>query len=310
MKKNITLAIVGITLLITVLNCGFTLVDFNGGVTSNKKSEKTKVNSCIGSSQQRGSNGFAIGWTNSVPDGPGTCSSGGGCHYGSSIIPGITFTSSPVFGGIGNNSYVPGTSYDIYLRVSGFPRWGYDCEILDGQLSTSQLAGSVAPIYNSYTHSAGVYPSNITHIQPITSTDFAHWIWTAPANGNVYIYLDCLGCGGSTTESGDNAALFTKVLTPALSSGITSNLDNQFNLKLFPNPAIDNFHLSYKLDKRSAVSIKIYDVNGKLMSDVLNETKDVGEQSLNINIANLREGIYTVNLNVGGQEIIKKLIIQ
>lgn len=310
MKNIFTLNIIGVVLLITVLNCGFTLVDFNGGVTSNKKSGTAKVNSCISSSQQRGSNGFAIGWTNSVPDGPGTCSSGGGCHYGSSVIPGINFTSSPVFSGIGNNTYVPGTTYEIYLHVSGFPRWGYDCEMLDGQLPTSQLAGSVSPVYNSLMHSAAVYPSSITHSQPIASTDFAHWRWTAPANGNVYIYLDCLGCGGPTTESGDNAALFTKVLTPALSSGITSNLDKQFNFKLFPTPTIDNFHLSYKLNKRCSVSINIFDINGKLVSDVLNETKDAGEQSLNVNIENLNKGIYVVNLNIEGQNTIKKLIIQ
>lgn len=253
-------------------------------------------------------NGTATAYTNSPHDGPGDCTS---CHSGGATTPTITFTATPAFGA--GNTYVPGTTYTLSYKVNGYPKFGFDIELNAGNTTTSMGAGTNVALTNSHVTPnpySGGYPANVSHNTPIVSTSTATWHWTAPASGTVYMYSVGLGVNGNGATSGDKMAQYNLVLTPAAATGITEYIGDQFDMNVYPNPAVENVNLSYTLNKRSAVSVKIFDINGKLAQELLNETQDAGEQKLSAATSDLSKGIYSVVLSVDGAKSIKKLVIQ
>jgi hypothetical protein len=240
------------------------------------------------SSKFKSANGSKVAYTNSPHDGPGDCSS---CHNGGSATPVITFTASPAFG-VGN-TYVPGTVYTLSYKVTGYPKFGFDLELNAGDLSTSMGAGTNVAVTNckvtANPYNQG-YPANVSHTAPCMSSSAATWHWTAPASGTVYLYSVGVGVNGNNSDSGDRMAQYNLVLTPSTISGITEETANLLDVTLYPNPAVDNIHLTYSLSKRSTVSIELMDMKGQLIETFLNKTQDAGEQSFDKTIV-LSKGI-------------------
>ena len=253
-------------------------------------------------------NGTKVAYTNSPHDGAGDCS---GCHGGGSVTPVITLTATPAFGS--GNTYVPGTVYTLAYKVTGYPKFGFDIELNNGNTTTSMGAGTNAAVSNCHVtanpYSQG-YPANVSHNSPILSSSSATWTWTAPTSGTVYIYSVGVGVNGDGGQSGDKMGQYNLVLTPAGATGISEYTEiNSFNMNCYPNPTKDKIHLTYTLDQPHAVSIKIYALNGQLVTSLLDKIQDAGEQSLDETLS-LSKGIYTVSLNVDGKQTAKKLVIE
>ena len=77
---------------------------------------------------------------------------------------------------------------------------------------------------------------------------------------------------------------------------------NGFNM--YPNPAHDI--LNIKLNNITNANVSIYDIQGKL---VLNRSV-LQEQNVQLNVSDLQSGLYFVKLNIGSQELVKKLVIE
>lgn len=297
MKKTITLSVASIIAL--------GLMSF-GVFTSNDHG------TCSGVHNQKSANGSQIAWTNSPPDGAGTCSSGGGCHGGGSATPVISFTSSPAFGA--GNTYVPGTVYTISFKVTGYPYYGYDIEMLNGNTTSATAAGTFAALTNSQIHPAGTYPINITQATSgkIAATIAATFKWTAPASGTVYVYGDGNGVNGDGGTNGDNAVLFTKVLTRASGVGISENVIANINLSVFPNPVSESAHVSYELSENSTVSASLINMTGQTVATFFNkEDQSIGIQNKTLTLdPSIAKGIYFVAINVNGKNSYKKIVVQ
>lgn len=281
-KKNVVLALAGV---IVIGVSGFTII-------------KTKFNSA---------NGSKVAYTNSPHDGAGDCSD---CHNGGSATPVVTLTASPAFGA--GNTYVPGTVYTLSYLVTGYPKYGFDIELNNGNIATSMGAGTnVAVTHCKVTanpYSAG-YPANVSHTAPIVSTTPATWTWTAPSSGTVYVYSVGVGANGNNSDSGDAMTQYNLVLTPSGPAGVNEISEKSLKLNLYPNPTSDNIHLAYTLTKRSNVLIEVYDVKGQLAVTLLNAMQEEGEQTVNQALT-LSKGIYTVNISIDGKKVSKKLIVE
>ena len=82
------------------------------------------------------------------------------------------------------------------------------------------------------------------------------------------------------------------------------------NLKVYPNPAIDNIQLSFELPGNNNLSIAILDVTGRIIK---NENKGFITQGLHtysLDVSDIAAGIYTVRLNTNEGNSVKQLIIQ
>jgi hypothetical protein len=65
---------------------------------------------------------------------------------------------------------------------------------------------------------------------------------------------------------------------------------------LTPNPSNGMANFSYSISKAGVVKISIYDISGRLIRDLIDETKDAGNYTLDINSRNLSSGIYFLHI--------------
>jgi hypothetical protein len=256
------------------------------------------------------SNGSIVDYTQSPIDGAGDCS---GCHRPpASTVPVVHFSSVPAFGA--GNTYMPNTTYTISLNLTGYPAFGFDLEIVNSQSATSTADGGtfVSAVSNcKFTASTGpTSPTNVTHTFTIPTNSSASFKWKSPASGPVYLYSSVLGVNQDGGQSGDRCVAYNLTLN-ASPLGVKEAETSNVNLNVFPNPASSDLHLRYTLEKQSQVSIKIYDLTGKMAAELLNETLPAGEQTFDSYVpSNLSKGIYTLNLTVDGTPVIKKLVIR
>lgn len=92
--------------------------------------------------------------------------------------------------------------------------------------------------------------------------------------------------------------------------GIKENVNSDFAMQLFPNPASDYAFLQYKLNNSLDVKIELLDMNGKSISTIRNAKQTAGPhmEVINLRNLNLSKGTYFVSLGAGKE--VKKLIIK
>ena len=89
-------------------------------------------------------------------------------------------------------------------------------------------------------------------------------------------------------------------------------IPNEFCLlQNFPNPFNPATVISYQLPQGFAgnVSLKIYDILGRVVKTLVNETKTAGSYSINFNAENLSSGIYFYSLRAGNLVNTKKMLL-
>jgi hypothetical protein len=78
----------------------------------------------------------------------------------------------------------------------------------------------------------------------------------------------------------------------------------------YPNPVADILNFSYNLKEESTVAIDIYDINGKLVANLMNKTESPGKKyaQINTNTPGWTSGTYYVRLSVNGESISKQIV--
>ena len=77
-------------------------------------------------------------------------------------------------------------------------------------------------------------------------------------------------------------------------------------LKIFPNACSDNFELEFNLTANNHVSGYLFDMNGKIVKDVLSETLTAGNYNKLIDVSNLAAGIYLLKIQIGNNYLAGK----
>ncbi len=96
-------------------------------------------------------------------------------------------------------------------------------------------------------------------------------------------------------------------------NGEATGIDNpkgtdEFGLNVWPNPATDNANISFTVKEAKEVSLKIFDVNGKLVKAVFSGSVTPGaEKTLTVDINDFASGDYMCQLISGDKVQVKKL---
>jgi hypothetical protein len=95
----------------------------------------------------------------------------------------------------------------------------------------------------------------------------------------------------------------------------TDLLDNEVKevtiYPVYPNPADDQFRLSYSVkDENTLVNIGIYQINGALIKQVVNDYQSQGNYHLNVTDIDGLSGTYILRVVVGDKVKNQKLIIK
>jgi len=91
-----------------------------------------------------------------------------------------------------------------------------------------------------------------------------------------------------------------------------SNNETPSGFKLeqnYPNPFNPSTNIKFSINSQELVTLRIYDVNGKLVSELVNETLDAGNYNITYNANGLSSGIYYYKIEAGKFSETKKMIL-
>ena len=148
-----------------------------------------------------------------------------------------------------------------------------------------------------------------THYNQNSSTD--KWVYLFD---DVFVTGDLITLkviDDGTSSSGPviraDAAKFSQV------SGVNSmDEGNELSYNLeqnYPNPFNPVTTISYSIPQTGHVSIKIFDVLGRVVSEVVNEEKSAGKYQLEFNATNISSGVYFYSIKAGKFSAVKKMIV-
>ncbi len=238
------------------------------------------------------------------------------CHVGNIVNNGLGSISiaAPT---MTNWEYVPGQVYPISVTVakSGAPLFGLGFEALR---STGANGGtlSITNSVETWIKSAFVSPNvrtNVVHKQNGGLTANSHTFnfnWTAPVTGvgTVTFYAAGNAANNNGAATGDFIYTTTQIVTES-TSGIAS-IENLKSVRIFPNPAINDFQVDYELTKPAMVSISILDLSGKLVTELISELQTQGRHILRHSAnENMQAGIYFVEMNIDGERLVRKIAV-
>jgi hypothetical protein len=121
---------------------------------------------------------------------------------------------------------------------------------------------------------------------------------------------------GNYPNSTNNGQSFAQLYYIRLSTnhtiGINENQQTVLKYSLyqnFPNPFNPKSVIKYQISKSSYVSLKVYNVNGKEVSSIVNETLSPGEYGTTFDGSNLPSGVYFYKLSAGDFTDTKKMVL-
>jgi len=112
-----------------------------------------------------------------------------------------------------------------------------------------------------------------------------------------------------------NYSYWPKIITPGSLSKKSGEkrikkIPIEFNLSQnYPNPFNPSTIINYSLPSKGYVSLKIYDIMGREVLTLVDETKESGNYSVTFNGNKLSSGVYIYTLSSSKQQISKKLLL-
>ena len=132
------------------------------------------------------------------------------------------------------------------------------------------------------------------------------WTTTIIFPTQVYAYVE-----GDNTKITNEINHTTSNLTNPILNEVTSTHDykqEDFMMHVYPNPFKDKLVINYNLVTKSQVTLSIFDTNGKLVDELVNEEQHSGNYTRLWNSVLQPEGIYIVKLQADMTQKIFRII--
>jgi len=81
------------------------------------------------------------------------------------------------------------------------------------------------------------------------------------------------------------------------------------SLQVYPNPISNSTSISFSLEQAQIVSMKIFDLNGRLVSIVTDQVFNEGDNEFTWNVENLNGGIYFLQFDSEKNQQMLKLVV-
>ncbi|MBX2977612.1 MAG: T9SS type A sorting domain-containing protein [Ignavibacteriaceae bacterium] len=86
-------------------------------------------------------------------------------------------------------------------------------------------------------------------------------------------------------------------------------IPTEFSVSNYPNPFNPTTTITYQLPEDGFVTLKVYDILGKEISDLVNEEKSAGYYNISFNAGNLTSGIYLYSIKCNNYQEVKKMLL-
>lgn len=159
----------------------------------------------------------------------------------------------------------------------------------------------------------GVFPGMSNTLSEVFAHAGQHLEFIAPNTYRAHIvYLADLTTGVAPFDGvlSDNPLMYTTFDIVTTSVGEEGELVSNYELSQnYPNPFNPSTTISYTLAERSNVTLKVYDVLGKEVANLVNNSQDAGTYQVNFDASNLSTGLYIYTLNAGNFTSSKKMML-
>ena len=81
-----------------------------------------------------------------------------------------------------------------------------------------------------------------------------------------------------------------------------------FEFYIYPNPTTSKATLEFTLNKSSVIRAVIYDESGRVVKEIQKSKFKTGNNSIQLDVEDLKSGIYFVSLNIDGEVVSKQII--
>ena len=103
----------------------------------------------------------------------------------------------------------------------------------------------------------------------------------------------------------DEKSSYSKVISATI-SGVATGYALEQN---YPNPSLGNTTITYSLPVRSQVVIALYDMQGRMVKQLVSETKEAGSHTVSLNTRDLSKGVYHYKMKAGEFQEVKRLLV-
>ncbi|HSW56635.1 MAG TPA: PQQ-binding-like beta-propeller repeat protein [Ignavibacteriaceae bacterium] len=201
---------------------------------------------------------------------------------------------------------IQGSTKLISVDYNGNLRWGYNFE--QGEfISVPLICDSDGTIYCGSTF--GYYYYAISNQGEL--------LWKLPLNGYQVDNSGAISSDGTLFIGTHLGSLVTGQEKTLIAIRDTVTSVDEYNLQItefileqnYPNPFNPSTKIDYSIAENSFVSLKVYDILGNEVAELVNEYKSLGEYQIEFNAAELPSGIYLYTLVSGNYISTKKLIL-
>lgn len=110
-------------------------------------------------------------------------------------------------------------------------------------------------------------------------------------------------------QNSDTTIMRDYILAMNCSVGLEENQDGQ-SFNVYPNPSYDQAEVSFNMIQSQSYSIAMFDVVGKLVYQSSELAAENGAVKRTIDVSNLPEGSYTVEVNINGVRTNRRLVVK
>jgi pimeloyl-ACP methyl ester carboxylesterase len=172
----------------------------------------------------------------------------------------------------------------------------------------------IAYFNNGYNYSVGMFPEVHYQIEDTTFAQYAAFnVIRGKRTGTSMLSVTYLG-------QTKNIPVVIIPEDTLYYSGIDENNNNQFpkgnlppaeieNIHIYPNPFNNTTTIEYRLKVERMVSIKVYDIYGKLIDEHCNAKQTAGQHQFIFNGSNLSNGLYILEIRTKNQLTARKLLL-
>jgi hypothetical protein len=133
----------------------------------------------------------------------------------------------------------------------------------------------------------------------ISGATLSHYTATAEGNYRVQV-TNSNGCSKLSSP--------VTVSVPCREEGELIS-SNDFNVSIFPNPLSSSTTISFSLEQSEKVTLKIFDLNGRLIETLTDNVFEEGEHSIEWNVEKINAGIYFLKMQSRDFFKTEKLIV-
>lgn len=111
-----------------------------------------------------------------------------------------------------------------------------------------------------------------------------------------------------TSNFGNNRSCHTVTYTNTTS--VSELSEYKLTANVYPNPVSTTATIDYILSSTQNVSVKIFDMAGRMVANVFEGKQEAGEQSVKFDVSSLENGIYFYQLNAGELSATNKIVVK